>query len=100
MPWRKTHPMSERAKFLLEWEQRWRAGQGRVEGAELCRRFGVSRQTGYVWIRRYQEAGHDIAALAERSRRPHANPRAVALAIQDLIIATRKQYPKWGPRKL
>jgi transposase InsO family protein len=92
--------MSERAKFLLEWERRWQAQRGRVEVAELCREYGVSRQTGYVWIRRYQDAGHDVAAVAERSRRPRGNPRAVSLALQDLIVAVRKQYPKWGPRKV
>lgn len=100
MPWRKTNPVSERAKFIVEWERRWCAGQGRVDVAELCRMYGVSRQTGYVWIRRYQEAGHDLRALEERSRRPHRNPRATADAIADLIVATRKQYPKWGPQKL
>ena len=54
--------MSERAKFVLEREHRRRAGRGRVEVAALCRQYGVrSRQTGYVWIRRYQDAGHDVS---------------------------------------
>jgi transposase InsO family protein len=100
MPWRKTSPMSERAKFLVEWERRWQAGRGRVDVAELCRQYGVSRQTGYVWIQRYQDAGGDLRAAAERSRRPHTNPRATPLDVQDLIVRTRKAYPKWGPIKL
>ncbi len=100
MPWRENDPMSERAKFILEWERRWRAGRGRVEVAELSRLFGVSRQTAYVWIRRYQDAGHDLRALEDRSRRPHANPRSTPLAIEDLIVSVRKQYPRWGPLKL
>ena len=100
MPWRKTNPVSERAKFLLEWERRWQAGQGRVDVAELCRQSGVSRQTGYVWIRRYQDAGRDLRAAEERSRRPRTNPRATSLDVQDLIVCTRKAYPKWGPLKL
>jgi len=52
--------MSERATLILEWERRWQAG---VDVAELCRRFGGSRQTGYVRIRPHQAAGHDVAAV-------------------------------------
>ena len=100
MPWRKSNAMSERAKFIVEWERRWQAQEGRVDVAELCRLSGVSRQTGYVWIRRYQEAGHDLRVLEDRSRRPRTNPRATPLAVEDLIVATRKLYPKWGPQKL
>ena len=34
-----------RKEFVLEWERRWDQAQGcRVDVAELCRRFGVSRQ--------------------------------------------------------
>lgn len=90
--------MSERVKFILQWEQRWNAAEGRrVDVAELCRMFGVSRQTGYVWIRRYQQAGHDLRAMEERSRRPHHNPREVDPQVQDLIVEARKAHPKWGP---
>ncbi len=51
MPWAETNAMNERSKFVLEWERRWKAGQGRVDVAELCRMRGVSRTTGYKWIR-------------------------------------------------
>ncbi len=92
--------MTERTKFVLEWERRWNAGEGRVDVAELCRAFGVSRPTGYRWIARYQEAGHDVAALADRSRRPHTSPQAVSEEIRDRIVDLRKLHPRWGPRKL
>jgi putative transposase len=39
--------MKERVKFVLEWERRWKAGAGRLNFAELCREFGISRQVGY-----------------------------------------------------
>lgn len=89
--------MKERVKFVLEWERRWEEGLGRVNVAELCRIFGISRQTGYVWIRRYRDAGHDVKALQERSRRPRGNPRAVSEEIEDLVVAARKAHPRWGP---
>jgi len=59
MAWRETDVMKERVKFLLEWERQWQAGEGRVAMAALCRSFGITRQTGYVWVRRYEEAGHN-----------------------------------------
>ena len=71
MPWEATNPMKERTKFVLEWERRWNEAEGgRINMAELCRMFGVSRQSGYTWVERYRAANHDLVAVAERSRRP------------------------------
>jgi putative transposase len=93
--------MKERTKFVLEWERRWSETEGgRVNMAELCRMFGVSRQTGYTWVERFRAAGNELDALAERSRRPKTSPRAVSPELEDLIVAARKLYPRWGPRKL
>lgn len=64
--------------------------------AELCRRFGVSRKTGYKWIKRYLEG----CELDDRSRRPHTSPSAVSTFVEDAIVQARKQRPRWGPRKL
>ena len=49
-------------KFALEWERRWDAGEGVANVSELCREFGISRETGYVWLRRFRAAGHDVKA--------------------------------------
>jgi hypothetical protein len=54
MPWQTTDAMKERVKFVLEWEKRWEAGEGRLNFAELCRQFGISRPVGYEWVRRYR----------------------------------------------
>jgi transposase InsO family protein len=98
MPWKATNAMTERARFILDWEARQNALQGRrVDVAELCRVYGVSRQTGYLWINRYQDAGRNIEAMEDRPRRPHSNPRAVDLAIEDAIVEARKAHPRWGP---
>lgn len=100
MPWKTSSVVTERTKFVLEYERRWKAGFGQVNVAELCRMFGVSRQTGYVWIRRFREAGDDVRAVVDRSRRPLSSPTAVSAEMQDFIVAMRKQKPKWGPRML
>ena len=56
MPWKATDAMKERVKFVLEWERRWKESEGRhVNVSELCRMFGISRETGYTWLRRYRD---------------------------------------------
>ena len=45
--------------------------------SELCRKYGVSRPTGYAWVKRFRDAAHDLRALEEKSRRPLSNPQAV-----------------------
>jgi transposase InsO family protein len=101
MPWKTTNPMKERTKFVLEWERRWNEAEGgRVNMAELCRMFGVSRQSGYTWVARYRAANHHLSAVAELSRRPKTSPHAISAELEDLIVAARKLHPRWGPRKL
>jgi putative transposase len=100
VPWNRTHPVKERVKFILEWEARWEAGEGRMNLSELCREFGVSRETGHLWLRRYRAAGGDLRALEDRSHRPHTIPNQVPQDIVDFIVAARKYRPTWGPRKL
>jgi transposase-like protein len=82
MPWEATDAMKERTKFVLEWERRWREAEGGpVNMAELCRIFGVSRQTGYKWVERYRGAGFALAGVGERSRRPHRSPEALPVEL-------------------
>src|SRR3954468_7096297 len=101
MPWKATDTMKERTKFVLEWERRWDAAEGGpVNMAELCRMFGVSRQSGYTWVGRYRAAGLVMDAVAERSRRPKTSPTAISADMEDLIVEARKRWPTWGPRKL
>lgn len=74
------------------------ARQENANIAELCRRFGISRETGYKWLGRFAEGGE--AALADQSRRPHTSPQQTKTAIAREILELRAQHPSWGPRKL
>lgn len=101
MPWKATDMTKERTKLVLEWERRWiEAEGGFVNMAELCRLFGVSRQTGYTWVARYREAGRKVSAVRELSRRPKTSPTAISAEVEDVIVEARKRWPTWGPRKL
>ena len=101
MPWKETDVMKERLKFVLDWEKRWNEAEGaQVNISELCRTFGISRPTGYEWLRRYRDADHNTSAVVERSRRPKTFPTALGPNLEDLIVEARKLHPRWGPRKL
>jgi putative transposase len=100
MPWKVSDAVKERTRFVLKWEERYEAStDGRVNISELCRMFGVSRQTGYEWIGRYRETS-TLEALVDRSRRPHKSPTKVDEEIESMVVAARKQRPTWGARKL
>lgn len=64
----------------------------------LCRRFGISRKTGYKWAARFKE--DSTAGLADRSRRPHASPGRVSAALEQKVVALRHQHQAWGGRKI
>jgi hypothetical protein len=49
--------------------------------AALCREYGVSRQTGHKWVKRFKEQGYE--GLEERSRRPKSTPLATA---EELVM--------------
>src|SRR5919206_1923662 len=67
MPWKSGTIMDSRLEFVRL------AEQGGVSVAELCHWFGISRETGFQYLRRYRESGLD--GLKDRSRRPHTSPR-------------------------
>ncbi len=91
MAWKKVLPMEERARFVLEVEK------AEMSVAELCRRYGVSRKTGYKWIRRYWAEGLD--GIRERRSRPHSCPHKTNQDWEMRIITERVKHPSWGPKK-
>lgn len=91
MPWRTATVERERARFALE------AELSDLSHAELCRRYGISRPTGYKWIRRYQDEG--LEGLQDRSRRPRSCPHTTADRVVERILELRRRYD-WGSRKI
>jgi putative transposase len=92
MPWLETDPMTERKRFILE------AEGGLFSFAELCRRHGISRKTGYKWLERYELDGPD--GLADRSHRPHSCPHATDLQVLEAAFKLRRRRPSWGAGKI
>lgn len=75
------------------------AGQGGRTLTELCREFGISRQCGYKWLARYRESGAG-EVFSGRSRRPHRSPQRTPQAVEEAVVALRRQWPDWGAPKL
>ncbi|MFH2055492.1 MAG: IS481 family transposase [bacterium] len=92
MPWKETGAMDERLQFV------GLSLTGEYSVAVLCREFGISRKTGSKWLGRYQAEG--VEGLAEQSRAPHHQARAVSATIERRIVQLRSERPRHGPKKL
>jgi transposase InsO family protein len=73
------------------------AMQEGVNRRELCRRFGISPEVGYKWLRRWAQGDRE---LADRSRRPQRSPGRSSAELEQPVLAVRDQHPAWGPRKI
>lgn len=92
MPWKEMSLMSQRREFIVLALQ---------EGAnirQLCRRFGISRKTGYKWIWRYRRMGE--TGLQDKSKRPHRSPRQTSSKMELAVLALRDKHVAWGGRKI
>jgi transposase InsO family protein len=91
MPWKESSVMDERMRFVIR----------RKEGesmASLCREFGISRKTGYKIFERYEECG--LEGLTDRARRPHRYANQLPEQIEAAIVASKREKPNWGARKI
>jgi len=92
MPWKEQTTMSQRQRFVEQ------ASQEGANISQVCRELGISRKTGYKWLKRFHEAG--MAGLVEPSRRPHHSPTQTRPEVEALILRARAKHPAWGARKL
>ena len=92
MPWRSETVMDLRIEFVI------RANKKLESMTSLCNLFGISRPTGYLWLRRYQQA-HSLNDLAELPRRPLGCPSKTPESLESRVIHLRRQKG-WGARKI
>jgi len=78
-------------KFVM----RLKAGE---KMTELCEEFGISRPTGYKFLKRYEE--HGAEGLFDYSRRPKHLARLTSKRIEALILDKKREYPSWGAAKI
>jgi transposase InsO family protein len=90
MPWEKKTVMEQRAAFVYEVERREKTV------SELCRKYGISRKTGYKWIKRAAEG----QPLSDKSRCPHRQPSKTTPEVEEKVIQVRKENPIWGGKRI
>src|SRR6266576_568782 len=92
MPWKETSAMDQRIQLIGDWLS------GDYRKSELCSVYGISRPTADKWIGRYEQ--HGVAGLEELERAPHRHPNQTAEELRALIVQTKLQRQKWGPKKV
>jgi putative transposase len=92
MSWKDTNENKEKLKFIGEWLT------GEFSVTDLCKRYSISRKTGYKLINRFNEEGEQ--AFRPKSHARHNHPNATSYGVQHRIIELKHRFPKWGPEKL
>jgi len=89
--------ISKDAQNRIKWFDYYRS---HGENARLtCRYFGISPQTFYRWLRRYDP--YHPATLENRSHRPKQRRQPTYTTVQvEAVRKMREQYPRWGKDKL
>src|SRR5215470_5212239 len=92
MPFKETCRMEERVRMLADY------ASGNWTVSELCRRYGVSRDTFYEWRKRKTSGAEGW--FIDHSHSPLHCPHRVEATIARKVIATRRRFPYLGPRKI
>lgn len=93
MPWQEVKPMDQKLLFIADCVRKT------TTFSELCRRYGISRKTGYKWISRYEDLG--LEGLCDRSQRPLNQPFRTPHTVRKAIIELRMKHKvAWGAKKI
>lgn len=92
MPFRESGRMEERVRMFAAYDS------GAFSVVDLTARFGVSRQTFYD-LKRRRDAG-DERWFEDRSRAPKSAPHRTCDGVRADVIAMRKRFPAFGPKKV
>ena len=89
MPW-KDKTVEELRKEFVE------AAKRTENFSSLCREFGITRATGYKWVKRFETN----TPLTDRSRRPSITANKTPEETELEIVKLRMEHPGWGAKKL
>ena len=92
--------MAHRTARLNVFGRELLVGRVLVEGwtvTTAARAQGISRATGYKWVRRFRDEGR--AGLIDRSSRPRRSPRSTPAIEVERIVRARNEL-RWGPDRL
>ena len=89
MPWKDKTVEELRKEFA-------QAAENCDNFSSLCREFGITRATGYKWVKRYASD----EPLSDRSRRPHVTANKTPDETEMKIVDVRANHPGWGAKKI
>ena len=89
MPWKDKTVEELRQEFA-------EAAQQSTNFSSVCREFGITRATGYKWLKRYENQ----ETLSDRNRRPNITANKTPEAIELKILSMRTEHPGWGAKKI
>ena len=92
MPFREMSRLESRIEMVRLHET------GLVSVTEIAALYGVSRETVYYWMERKAAGGERW--FEDLSRAPHGRPQALDNEIVDAVLALRRRFPWFGPKKL
>ena len=90
MPWERRTVEESRMAFIREYRE------GEESKSALCRKYGISRPTGDLWLKRY-ESGEGLSDL---SRAPRTHPLKTSREKEEAILDFRSEHPGTGARKI
>lgn len=90
MPWEERTVERSRRRFVEE------VRSEKASISELCRRYGITRATGYKWLRR-EEGG---AGMQDRSHCAFHIPNRTGAEMEGKVLIQRVEHPAWGGRKI
>lgn len=90
MPWKERTVTVTREEFVK------RVLMGAEGMAALCREYGISRPTGYKWVKRYL----DGQSLADRDKTPFHQPKRTPEEMVRKVLDVRNEHPAIGSRKI
>lgn len=90
MPWKTGTVEMQRKEFIKE------ALSQEESFSAVCRKYGITRRTGYKWLERYRSG----TGLDNQSKAPRTQSRKTPQELEELVLKTRAEHPTWGGRKL
>lgn len=88
--------LSTAAKYRLRWIDAYKRWDN---ARKVCRRFGISSRTFYLWQDRFTKQG--VRGLEDRSRKPH-RMRSSMIPRETITLVTqlRRAHPTWSKHKI
>lgn len=89
MPW-ESKTVEEIRKEFIE------AAKTETNISQLCREYGISRPTGYKWLKRSKNG----ESLSDRRKTPNNIANKTPAEIEEMILELRRENPGWGGKTI